>query len=98
MKRSDQSSKPIESQKPQQEASQKVDLKAWSEKLSQEVLYSLNSAPGPNEPTTSPSNTESQARKTERELFARMAKVKQYPISPDEPTLTPQKTPSARNK
>lgn len=40
--------------------------------------------------TSSPSDTqESPARVKERELFQRMAKVKQYPIAPDEPPSTP---------
>lgn len=44
--------------------------------------------------TSSPSSTpESPARAKERELFKRMAKVKQYPISQDEEqTPTPPKS------
>lgn len=46
--------------------------------------------PSSNSPSSTPMDP---VRSKERELFARMAKVKQYPISPDEePTPSPQKS------
>lgn len=46
----------------------------------------------------SPDNTEDEApaRKKERELFARLMRVKQYPIAPDEPSAEPPESPPAR--